>query len=103
MTDIAELERWVTALEAANNVNTQTLNWIVGTLGCVAGDMAAVKDDVKVLKDDVEILKGDMAAVKTDVGLLNRKVDDLTKSLPSIIVETMRNLPIFYLRETNQD
>jgi hypothetical protein len=78
MADIADLERRVIALEAANNENTRTLNWVVGTLGRVAADVAAVKDDVRVVKDDVAALRKEFRGHQ--------------ERLPSMIAETMREV-----------
>lgn len=82
MTDIAELERRVIALESAHNTNTQTLNWIVGTLGRLAADVSSVKEDVK--------------ALRNDVGAMDRRLTDsvtaLRRDLPGIVAETMREV-----------
>ena len=60
MVDIADLERRVIALEAAQGENTKTLNWIVGTLGRVAGDVSAMKEDVRWIKADIAGLRSDL-------------------------------------------
>lgn len=106
MTDIAELERRVTALEVGQHDTTQTLRWVVAKLGGIAAqqdehtlqlerlavDMKGVKVDISELKADVNGLKADMREVKADLKGLRR-------DLPSIIAETMREV----LREHKAD
>lgn len=76
MTDIAELERRVSALEAAQNDTTQTLRWVVTKLGKIS----AVQDEHTLRLERVE---SDVREVKADLkGLRN--------DLPSIVGEAMR-------------
>ncbi len=82
MTDIAELERRVVALEAAQNENTKTLNWVVGTIGRMAADLSAVKEDVK--------------GLRSEVGAMDRRLTEdiagLRRDLPAIVGEAMRDV-----------
>lgn len=78
MTDIAELERRVVALEAAQNENTKTLNWVVGTLGRLAADVSAVKEDVK--------------SLKTEVTDLRSEFNEFRRDFPAIVGEVMREV-----------
>lgn len=82
MTDIAELERRVIALEAAHNTNTQTLNWIVGTLGRLAADVSALKEDVKGLNEKVDAMDRRLTA----------DIAGLRRDLPNIVTDAMRDV-----------
>jgi len=85
MTDLADLERRVIALEAANNENAKTLNWAVGTLGRLAADVSAVKDDVKELKSEVREIKADLSG-------LRKEFRDFQTSQPAMIADVMREV-----------
>lgn len=78
MIDIAELERRVIALEAAQSENTKTLNWVVGTLGRLAADVSALKEDVK--------------DIKSDVAHLRREFNEFRRDLPTIVGDVMRDV-----------
>jgi hypothetical protein len=78
MADLADLERRVIALEAAQGENTKTLNWVVGTLGRLAADVSSVKDDVR--------------EVKADVTGLRREFQVFANGFPSIVAEVMREV-----------
>lgn len=73
MTDLADLERRVIALEASQGENTKTLNWLVGTTGRIAGDLAAFKDEATQRFDRID---ADIAGLRRD--------------LPSIVAEAVR-------------
>jgi len=83
--DVEALERRVAALEAANNVNTQTLNWVVGTLGRVAADVSGLKQDVKEVKTDLRDLKADVERFEGDFNIFRRE-------LPAQIADVMREV-----------
>lgn len=78
MTDIADLERRVIALEAAQGENTKTLHWVVGTLGRLSADVSLLKDDVKDLRADMKIVKAEISGLRRD--------------LPSIVADAMREV-----------
>ena len=78
MADLADLEKRVIALEAAQGENTKTLNWVVGTLGRVAADVSAVKDEVR--------------AVKEDVAGLRKEFRDFQTVQPGMIADVMREV-----------
>jgi hypothetical protein len=81
MADIADLERRVTALEAAQVDNTKTLNWVVGTLGRVSADVSAVKDDVRALTGKVDKVEGDIVGLRRDLpGIVGDAVRDAMKN-----------------------
>lgn len=80
MADIADLERRVIALEAAQGENTKTLHWVVGTLGRVASDVAALKLDVVTLRAD---MGGMERRLTTDIANLRR-------DLPGIVGDAVR-------------
>ena len=71
MTDIAELERRVSALEEAQNHTAKSQNWMAGTLGRIA----AVQDDHT-----------------ARLGRIEKEVSALRRDLPGIIAETMREV-----------
>lgn len=73
MTDLADLERRVTALEASQGENTKTLNWLVGTTGRIAGDLAAFKGEAA---KNFDLIKADLTGLRRD--------------LPSIVAEAVR-------------
>lgn len=78
MADILDLERRVTALEAAQNDTTQTLRWTVAKLGRIS----AVQDEHTLRLERIE---SDVAAIKTDLSGLRR-------DLPGIISDAMREV-----------
>lgn len=78
MTDIAELERRVSALEAAQYDTTETLRWVVAKLGRIS----AVQEEHGLRLERIE----------GDVRLVSRKLDDLAKTLPRMIAEAMRDV-----------
>lgn len=80
MTDIADLEKRVIALEAAQGENTKTLNWVVGTLGRVAADVSGLKDDVRKLDGKLD---GVAAELRADIAGLRR-------DLPGMLTEAVR-------------
>jgi hypothetical protein len=80
MTDLADLERRVIALEAANNESVKTLQWLVGTAGRIAADVASVGSDVKALRDDLRAMDRRLSA----------DVAGLRKDLPGLISDAVR-------------
>jgi chromosome segregation ATPase len=97
MADLAELERRVSRLEAAQNDNTGTLKWIAEQVGRSAGtiavlqedmttlkeDMTTLKEDMTTLKEDMTTLKGDVRTLKEDRKALDGKVEKLATDLSS--------------------
>lgn len=78
MTDIADLERRVNALEAAQNDTTQTLRWVVSKLGTIA----AVQQEHTLRLDRID-------------GRLDRvegELKGLRSDLPLIVADTMREV-----------
>ena len=71
MIDIADLERRVIALEAAQNDTTQTLRWVVSKLG----KLSAVQDEHTLRLDRIE---ADIKGLRTD--------------LPSIVSDAVREV-----------
>ncbi len=92
MTDIAELERRVAALEAAQNDTTQTQRWVVAKLG----RMSAVQDEhtlhLERIEGDVTEIKQDISELKRDVSGLKQEVAGLRKDLPAIVSESLREV-----------
>jgi hypothetical protein len=78
MTDIAELERRVQALESAQTNTTQTQRWVVAKLGGIS----ALQDEHTLRLERIEA-----------------DIRNLRRDLPSIIAETMREV----LREQKAD
>jgi hypothetical protein len=89
MTDIVELERRVTALEAAQNETAKTQTWMASTLGRIA----AVQDGHTLRLERIE---GDVAAIKADLSGVKSDLSGLRRELPGIIAEVMREV----LKET---
>jgi uncharacterized coiled-coil protein SlyX len=75
---IEELDRRVSALESQQYDTTQTLRWVVTKLARVT----AVQDEHTL---HLERLSADLRRVE-------KKVDDLTTSLPSIVAGAMREV-----------
>jgi hypothetical protein len=73
---IEELDRRVSALESQQYDTTQTLRWVVTKLARVT----AVQDEHTL---HLERLSSDLRRVE-------KKVDDLTTSLPSIVADAVR-------------
>lgn len=78
MADIADLERRVIALEAANNEHVKTLHWVVGTLGRVAADLSTVKEEQKATKDEL--------------GAFRKEFQNFQDGFPSTVAEVMRDV-----------
>jgi hypothetical protein len=78
MTDIAELERRVSALEAAQNDTTQTQRWVVAKLG----RMSAVQDEHTLRLERIE----------SDVSEIKQEIAGLRKDLPAIVSESLREV-----------
>ncbi|MBO0765219.1 MAG: hypothetical protein J2P50_11615 [Hyphomicrobiaceae bacterium] len=83
MTTLEELDRRVTALERAQNDNTQSLKWVVTQLA-----KAQVTLDEHTLRLDRVETKLD--GVGTDVGQIKGKLDGLIEGLPRIVAEAIR-------------
>ena len=78
MTDIAELERRVIALEAAQNDTTQTLRWVVAKLGRIS----AVQEEHGLRLD----------TLASDLSALRREFHDFRREFPAIVSEVMREV-----------
>jgi hypothetical protein len=96
MADIADLERRISRLEAAQNDNTGTLKWIAEQVGKSAGDITVLKDDVKALNGKVEKVEADISDMRKefrgDIAGLRREFKDFQTSLPSMIGDVMREV-----------
>jgi archaellum component FlaC len=103
---IQRLEGRVTAVEQAQNDNTQSLRFIVATVA----QMKAVQDDhshvledhTRILGDHTRIL-GDhtrklddhsqrLGRIENDLGSLRTEVHALRKELPTIVADVMREV-----------
>ncbi len=85
MTDILELERRVTALEAAQNDTTQTLRWVVSKLG----KMSAVQDEHTLRLERVE---SRLEKVETRLGRVENEIISLRSDMPAIVAQAMREV-----------
>ncbi len=99
MTDIAELERRVAALEAAQNDTTQTQRWVVAKLGRMSAvqdehtlHLERIEGDVTEIKQDISELKRDVSELKLDVLELKQGMAGLRKDLPAIVSESLREV-----------
>ena len=78
MADIQELDRRVTALEAAQSDTTQTLRWVVAKLGRVS----SVQDE-----HTLRLERIDSRLTNVETGL-----DSLRRDLPGMIANVMREV-----------
>jgi hypothetical protein len=85
MADLADLERRVSRLEAAQNDNTGTLKWIAEQVGKSAGEITVLKNDVKALDQKVE-------KIAAEVSGLRKEFRDFQTSQPAMIAEVMREV-----------
>lgn len=85
MTDLAELERRVTALEAAQNDTTQTLRWVVAKLGRVA----AVQEEHTLRLDRIE---SRLDKVEDKLDRLQSDFSAHREELPGMIADIMREV-----------
>lgn len=85
MTDIAELERRVTALEAAQNDTTQTLRWVVAKLGRIA----AVQEEHTLRLDRIE---SRLDKVEAKLDRLQSDFCGFREELPGMIADIMREV-----------
>ena len=113
MATLEDLERRVVALEKAQNTNTETLEWMAGTLGRVKAttDMHTTRLDridetlaghTKTLADHTKTLAGHTSRLdKIDATLadhtsrlsrIERTVSDLKDSLPDIVANALREV-----------
>jgi seryl-tRNA synthetase len=92
VTDITELERRVSALEAVHYDTNQTQRWVVAKLG----EMSAVQEQhslrLERVEGDVQELKADVREVKADVRELKADLKGLRADLPRIIGDVMREV-----------
>lgn len=85
MTDIAELERRINALEAAQHDTTETLRWVVAKLGRIS----AVQEEHGLRLERIETR---IDGVESGNRRIEKKIDDLVTALPAIVAETMREV-----------
>jgi DNA-binding FrmR family transcriptional regulator len=103
---IQRIEGRVTAVEQAQNDNTQSLRFIVATVA----QMKAVQDDhghqlddhgrklddhgrqLGELRGDVSGLRRDVDGLRSDVSGLRTEVHALRKELPTIVADVMREV-----------
>lgn len=83
MVDLADLERRVTRLEAAQNDNTGTLKWIAGEVGKIAGALDNIAATM--------VTKGELDAVKTDVAAIKTDLAGFRRDLPGIVTGAVRD------------
>ena len=99
MATLEDLERRVVALEKAQNTNTETLEWMAGTLGRVKAttDMHTTRLDridetlaghTKTLADHTKRFDD----IDTRLGRLERVVTDLKNELPDIVANALREV-----------
>jgi len=95
VTDIADLERRVAALEAAQNETTESQRWMAATLGRIAavqdehtmqlkrlgGRLDNVDSRLDKVDSRLDRVEGEMKSMREDI-----------KALPSILAETMREV-----------
>ena len=107
---IQRIEGRVTAVEQAQNDNTQSLRFIVATVAqmkAVQDDhghqldnhgrqLGELRSDVGGLRSEVGGLRSDVGGLRSDVGGLRTEVHALRKELPTIVADVMREV----LRET---
>jgi hypothetical protein len=85
VTDITELERRVSALEAVHYDPTQTQRWVVAKLG----QMSAVQEQHSLRLERVEV---DVQELKADVREVKADLKGLRADLPRIIGDVMREV-----------
>jgi chromosome segregation ATPase len=105
MTAIADLERRVTALEAAQNDTTQTLRWVVARLGRMSavqdehtlrlerieGDVKRIEGDVKRIEAQVSRIEADVSRVDGHVRRVETELMGLRAELPGIVADAVRD------------
>jgi ABC-type transporter Mla subunit MlaD len=88
----AELEGRVTALEQAQNDNTQSLRWLIKTL---AQMQKTVDQHSTILDDHTSRLNRVEKVLDDHTSRLNRvekKLDDHVRTFPAIVADTMREV-----------
>ena len=110
---IQRIEARVTAVEQAQNDNTQSLRFIVttvaqmkavqddhghqlgdlrGEVNGLRGDVGGLRGEVKDLRGDVGGLRGEVNGLRSEVGGLRTEVHALRKELPTIVGDVMREV-----------
>jgi chromosome segregation ATPase len=92
MADLAELERRVSRLEAAQNDNTGTLKWIAEQVGRSAGTIAVLQEDMTTLKEDMTTLNGNVEKLATDLSNFRREFRDFQTGQARMIADVMREV-----------
>jgi DNA-binding FrmR family transcriptional regulator len=89
---IQRIEGRVTAVEQAQNDNTQSLRFIVATVA----QMKAVQDDHGHVFEEhsrqLGELRTDVNGLRTEVGGLRTDLQGLRKELPTIVADVMREV-----------
>ncbi len=106
MTDIADLERRVIALEAAQSDTTETLRWVVAKLGRIS----AIQDEHTLRLDRIDArldridgrisgiqarmdrVEGRLDRVEGEIKGLRQEFRDFQTGLPSLIGDVMREV-----------
>jgi uncharacterized coiled-coil protein SlyX len=83
MTDIADLERRVTALEANQHDTVETLRWVVAKLGRVS----AVQDEHGLR---LERIDGKLDKIENRLGKVEAEITSFRRDLPSIVADAVR-------------
>ena len=99
MTDITELDRRVSALEAVHYDTTQTQRWVVAKLGQMSAvqeqhslRLERVEVDVQELKADMREVKADVQELKADMREVKADLKGLRADLPRIVGDVMREV-----------
>ena len=99
MISLEDLERRVVALEKAQNTNTETLEWMAGTLGRVKATIdthTTRLDRIDVRLDRIETTQADhsttLANHSNQLERIERTVNGLKDALPGIVANAMRDV-----------
>lgn len=91
MPDLVDLERRVTALEAAQKETAETQTWMASTLGRIA----AVQDDQTKTLDRIEGrfegVEGRLDGVESRLGKVETELSTFRRDMPSIVADAMRD------------
>jgi hypothetical protein len=85
MTDLADLERRVSVLEAAQKETVETQKWMASTLGRIA----FVQDEHTARLDRIE---SDVRDIKADLSGLRKEFRDFQTGQPAMIADVMREV-----------
>ena len=90
MTDIADLERRVTALEAAQTETAETQTWMASTLGRIA----AVQDEhtrhLVQIVSRLDKIDTRFDKIENRLGKVETEITSFRRDLPSIVADAVR-------------